>query len=941
MIGLMPEASRHFIDWAEPLLPRAAAWLLERAPKDPIGRDLSDVLVVVPGGRASRLLTGFLVDLAEERSEAVAPPETTTPRGMVDRLAGSGGRDAPEIARLLAWSRALLEASEEEVVGLWGRRLESEAVRRRFAKMIGSLSDELAQARLRLGDVEARLGDAPPEEAPRWRVLGSLQRRYEARLLEGDLVDPLLSAMDRVERGEFSAGTARLVLVGVTELTPLERGAIVASGATVETVTHAPETMSGRFDGLGCVHVDAWTDAEIELSEDRIVFAEDPRDESERALAHVASLGDPVEASRVVIGSPDAESLGVIRRLAAETAGGRIRVAPGDPASLTLPGRLLALLEAHARESSFDTFLALLRHPDVEQAATAGASGRAGTERWLERLDEIRHENVLRRVDAAPEGLPERRASALREARAQMESLFGDLVSRPGERRSLARWSDRIREALVNVYGDEELRSDDDDDRRVMEVMRAVDAALEELSDAGGGEEGSAADALELVMERLDGTPIPESPSADAIEGLGWLELATDPSPHAVVIGMTDDCAPGGRASDPLLPDSRRAPLGLVDARARAARDAYLTTALAASRDVVFMAPRRTAQGEPARASRLLFRTGGARLARRVRRFTEDELTAAPRIASRLEVGVTDGYRASPRVGEGYVAPDSLRVTDFGAFLRSPAAWYLERMLRLEDVEAPPREMSPRSFGSLAHRALELFGRDETYRRLTDAAAVAEALSKLLDHAASETFGPRPAAAVSLQRELLRRRLGFLAGHLAKRRREGWEVLHVEWEAGHGEQGVLDVDGVGVRLRGKIDLIEARDEEWAILDFKTSSDAKAPEKTHWRKSKGWVDLQLPLYRHVVRSLDPPEMIRTGLAYVPTSEDAPAVQMAGWDAETLAEADEAARDVVREMRRLAPGSPLVTGDHPPERGALGFVTGVRFEASVEEDEGGEA
>jgi hypothetical protein len=437
-------------------------------------------------------------------------------------------------------------------------------------------------------------------------------------------------------------------------------------------------------------------------------------------------------------------------------------------------------------------------------------------------------------------------------------------------------------------------------------------------------------------MERLEATPIPESPRAHALEGLGWLELLTDPSPHAVLIGMTDDRVPAVRASDPLLPDSRRGELGLADSRARVARDAYLTSAIAGSRDAVFMAPRATAEGEPARPSRLLLRTSGDRLARRVRRFVENGLPLAPKVASRVRVGTKDQYRSAPVVGEDYTAPESLRVTDFGAFLRSPAAWYFQRVLRLEDVEAPPREMSPRSFGSLAHRALELYGNDEKYRKLTDAAAVAEALSKLLDHAASEDFGPRPAVAVSLQRELLRRRLGFLAGHLAKRRRDGWEVLHVEWEADKANQGTLDVDGAGVRLRGKIDLIEQRGEEWAILDFKTTSNAKEPEKTHWSKTKGWTDLQLPLYRHVVRSLRPPPIVRVGLIYVPTKESATAVRIANWDEETLAEADEAARTVVRRMRAMAPGALLEMGDHPPERGALGFVTGARFEAPLEEN-----
>jgi hypothetical protein len=105
-----------------------------------------------------------------------------------------------------------------------------------------------------------------------------------------------------------------------------------------------------------------------------------------------------------------------------------------------------------------------------------------------------------------------------------------------------------------------------------------------------------------------------------------------------------------------------------------------------------------------------------------------------------------------------------------------------------------------------------------------------------------------------------------------------------------------------VTLRGRIDRIDyhAGKNIVRILDYKTSDKAVPPDKTH-RKHNEWIDLQLPLYRHLWRSAVPhelvPEPAAVELAYfqIPREWDAAEVVVAdGW---VLAEADEVARGVI--------------------------------------------
>ena len=120
----------------------------------------------------------------------------------------------------------------------------------------------------------------------------------------------------------------------------------------------------------------------------------------------------------------------------------------------------------------------------------------------------------------------------------------------------------------------------------------------------------------------------------------------------------------------------------------------------------------------------------------------------------------------------------------------------------------------------------------------------------------------------------------------------------------------FDVDGRPILLRGRIDRIDhnERTGEWAVFDYKTSDRGEEPEKTH-RKGRGddkrWVDLQLPLYRHLLPALRdgngapivPPDALdRVRLGYILLPRDLTSVgeKLAEWSPEELASADDAAR-----------------------------------------------
>jgi ATP-dependent helicase/nuclease subunit B len=162
------------------------------------------------------------------------------------------------------------------------------------------------------------------------------------------------------------------------------------------------------------------------------------------------------------------------------------------------------------------------------------------------------------------------------------------------------------------------------------------------------------------------------------------------------------------------------------------------------------------------------------------------------------------------------------------------------------------------------------------------------------------------------------------------------------------------VDNDSVFLTGRVDRVDRHPEEgWLLLDYKTSEVARSPDQTH-RKGRGplrdWVDLQLPLYRHVAPRLvgSDGEPLGVGaslhLAYynLPRKLETVGIAQADWTAEELEEADERAREVLRPLLR----GEQVTFDAARLTRArvsddLGPLLGVGILAPPEEDEEEEA
>jgi ATP-dependent helicase/nuclease subunit B len=992
-----PEAELHFLGWSGPALP-AAADLLTSTYAGDAAVDLSSVLVALPGSRAGRRLLELLLERAEAAGlplrppriatvgslpEILAPQERPTPSPIVARR-----RCAEALKSVPSRSIRLLVDPPPEVDDLAGWM--------NLAAMVETLEAQVGAGGHDFASVaEECRGGFLFDDRERWSVLARVQRQVEQEL------DSMGQVGRESHRRRVVDGTHRpgpgfrgdVWLVAVPEMPFILRAmlGVVSERIRLRAMVHAPTSLAGAFDALGCVRPDVWARMPAEIPDGVIRVVGGPRDQADELVRvlrgvrwdEIGAEGQGGSAEDVTVGVPDPDVVPFLEdRLAVE--GVPSRRADGRPLERTPPFRLLEALAEHLAEGTWMSFAALIRHPDVKGLVEEEqASGlRRGTPPTVV-ADRYHAEHLPRRLEAGrlPHGERERGQAVMMER--IRDRLRAHLVAPLETERALSRWGGLLVELLIRVYGDRDLDPHRPGDRAVLELAEGIREVADGLAMLPGHLDTrvDGAQALRVTLDLLRGTAVPASAETEAVELLGWLELHLDDAAVLVVTGVNEPFLPESVTGDPFLPHALRSRLGLLDNAGRWARDLYRLRAMLASRpDLVLISARRTMSGDPLRPSRLLLAEEGDRVARRLRNFLRreeqeerpelgawEERPERERVAKRGderdgppgESDDEDPFSLPPdKEIRAPAPPDRLAVTAFRTLLQDPYRFALERVLGLQAVDDQARELDPMGFGVLAHRVLELFGRDEVVSS-GDPDRVKRLLDTLLDREVGRRFGRSPHPAVRIQVEQLRARLRAFGDWHAGWTRDGWRTMAVEVNP-PGEGQLFQVDGQPFYLRGRIDRVDhhAESDRWILFDYKTSARGRTPEETH-RKKDGrkkddpmvWVDLQLPLYRHLVRGvrgsdggpLLPPEAldrVEVGFILLPDDLDGIGESVATeWTRMDLLKADEVARELVRELRRNHfTWDRDTTSIRPGD--SLARVVGLGAYRDLEEDDEGE-
>ncbi|MGD9789408.1 MAG: PD-(D/E)XK nuclease family protein [Phycisphaerales bacterium] len=430
--------------------------------------------------------------------------------------------------------------------------------------------------------------------------------------------------------------------------------------------------------------------------------------------------------------------------------------------------------------------------------------------------------------------------------------------------------------------------------------------------------------ALSLVRDRV----VAEESTRESVDMIGWLELALDDAPTAIVLDLSEGVVPTRVAAHPLLPGRVRTRLGLETDESRAARDAYLLQWVARSRRLVrVFVPRRSARADAVTPSRLFFRGDDETLLRRVGLWTRDGSERS------RPVVVGDGSRGvEARFEPVDVGVFRVPVTAFKDYLLSPRYFYYKHILGLREREEEGWEIGALGFGTMIHGAIEAISMMTEGDSLFED-RVGDALNAGLERWVRTHIGghvPRP---VELQLQAARQRLLAVAAWQAREAQAGWRVMHSEWKGVGDVLTRFEVEYLdrergatpqSLLVTGRIDRVDVHAEtgDIRVIDFKTGDKATTADSAHYKRMRGWIDLQLPLYVRGVAALYPKATIEAGYVCIPASvggEDGDAVAFtpATWEKSSLAEAQARAQEISQAMVN---GEFEEEGDVPTHAGA---------------------
>ncbi|MDA7951124.1 MAG: PD-(D/E)XK nuclease family protein [Pirellulaceae bacterium] len=932
---------RVFLGTHTPILASAAEVLISRY-QTTNRLDLEKVLVLVPGSRARQRLLEILIEKSQRNHWFFRPPQLVTIGQFFENFYTPKRPFASELLQKFAWEKAIGQLTPDQLAPLIPSAKEAppkatpsaeeEALsssasepfdRSELARWLFDSYQEITADDLDFWRISQKVNewdDFPEKE--RWQTLATIQRHYHDLLDRLGWWDKQSARLYALEHPEELAMEHDLYLVGLVDLNGSVRRLLSLLQNQIST-QRLPHTISfllaaekewhDRFDSLGAVLPNQWQNRPLNLSPEQLHDAPTDENQAERVVEFLHSLGGKTPAEEISIALPN-EDLAPQIEFQLNQLKVTTRNVNGTSLEETSLYRWLDACRNYLATDQFQHLAALLRHPHWFDYLQRHLPDIFKGSDWLTELDHFQTRQIAFRVDSR-----NHRATRLSDCQHCLEAIFFLVheIFEPfySKKQPLPLWQKAITDLLIRLYREHPFQKGDPQQRQMIYFCQQVQTILDELQTIPDEltPKVTGAQAISFLLAELKGQRL--SPPADpqAVELVGWLEFPLDDAPVVLVTSFSEGTIPSLTVSDLLLPDSLRQRLGLLDNPRRQARDAYIIAVLQnCTQKLAFFYSERNQEGDPLMPSRFAFSVEQKKLPQRAKSLLTPSQEPTTRFAAPLFLSTkhdSDLWVPAPHPLEQPV--DKMRVTSFRNYLACPYRFYLQDILRLRSINDTNQELSAGDFGNLLHDCLNDFGQSD-FVTSAKAEQITDFLVSVL-HRRYDKYYFRSAPAVKIQMYQIEKRLEAFAKWQARQQQEGWQIEFVEKEA--ETLFALPEGQSPMTIVGRIDRIDYHPEknQWRVIDYKSSDTGKTPEAAH-RKGRGdegqWIDLQLPLYRHLVRSLGITENLELGYVNLPKKTDETGFYPAQtfvrrkpipWGEDRFDEADTVATEVITDIR----------------------------------------
>ncbi len=880
---------RHvYLGWDAPPIDSLTSWLTSHYTRNN-ELDLSETIIVLPAATAVKSLLTRLIERCQTQGLLFFPPTAVT-LGRLPEYLYKAKPTASESLQAMLWAEVARKAANNNAlqrVFPAPPHLDHFAPWNAIGETLATLHTELA-GDLRNFESVVRYCEETghADEVKRWQQLQALQQSYHTELDRLGFWDIQTARMIAVQNSEC-ATDKNIIVAGCVDINQTMQGMLNDVSGNLTVLTFAPENESNRFQDNGVLNVAAWHDQPINIPTNELTMVESPYAQALACANTIAELSATGATQQdFVIACPDTNDEPYIVRLFDRQS---TPVSPLHGRSLhdNIVISTLRLLGRFVESHSYQSFSSLLRLPDIQQYLID--SGIADD--LISTSDDF-HETHLPRHTGRLRGVTGKFANLA----AALQSLDDLVLPLSSGSARISHWCAAILEVLNGIYAQRLVEKNHPPDSAVLCGTRAIAQSLAQLADADHSVlmECNVIECIDLAL-KLASTQFETIQPSEGVAIIGWLDVVWGEQAHVLVTGFNDGTIPSSITSDLFLPNSLRTSLGLVDNNRRFARDAYTTTLLVHSRaTVTYYCKKTDAAGMPLWPSRIALTGDPQQVAERLSDFSN----VGSKTTSISPVYNVSTNPAPPlEIEFAKIGKTEFTVTEFKDYLHCPTRYYLRHILRIHSISDNSHELSALAFGNLLHDTLNDFGLSDL-RRSTDSDVIFSYLESRLQARGEALYGEYSYGVIQVQLAQLNARLRAFSNWQASWIADGWEIIESEYDC---SPVPLSIDHPNLSIRGRIDRIDyhAETSRWAIFDYKSSEACNRPEKIHnCNDVPYWKDLQLPLYRHLARSIT--GTTKVGLGYINICNDLKNIgeYFAKWDSGQLENADLVALNVMQ-------------------------------------------
>ena len=809
--------------------------------------DLTDVNIILASRRAQRRLLEILSERASAENKLLAPPCFFTPKTFCDAFTSKFVYQpvATHFEQTAAWCIAA-ENQKEAVESIIIKK--SDFTSRDFfrvAQLLIPLHKTLSGEGLSIKHIsESPFIEDYEEEKIRWNALAEIEKEYHEILNKNNLTDPYRALLEAINSA--SPIIQNLFAVNVVDSFKLYSRALATQCENLTIISHGEESYFDEFGLLKTENPDFEKEV-INFDEKSVRFFNSPDDQAKETVKIIAENSDNFAYGDFVIAAPDKQTHRPLEQHL-ELVGLSAHNAAGVSFKETEPGSLFSALAESFDTAGFEaeSFFALIKHPLIENYLTREVCA-GDVQKFDGKISKINKKVCENKIEIINSNSLKFFAD---DEKLIIETVLKNIIEPLSLPLSINETPEKINSMLEKLYSEKQEDIDSNVHQDALENwLRLSDEIAnsrikwEEKCDAR-----TTFLRFMLLLKNISLIPKAQGPVIDIT---GWLEIALDDAPVIIVVGFNEGLVPEKISADAFLPNSLREKLKLPNYKSRFLRDKYLTKCLVEKPGkCFFLAARRSAENEPLKPSSLLFCQEFETQAKFLKDFYDAEEIEGHTAGQSTNFVDCNRQKMSIELPAGKKLDldflNTLSVSKINNYLACPFKFFLKNVWKIKTPDEFSAELEAFEIGNLFHfvinQNLDLLHSE------TDKEMVGEKLVSDMEIFLREKYGENLSPAILIQKENIIRRLKNFVP-VFRKTFDGWIVALDDEDCPLAEYEIfpeIETDAGKVKINGKVDLVERKNDFFRIIDFKTGGAKKKNDIFAARKQE-WKDMQLILY----------------------------------------------------------------------------------------------